>query len=380
MTTSAYLESPLRIGAILGSFAVLCIPLAVLQASMSSADTGAVGMATYAVLLGATHFVVTLGVYLNSDNLRYFASSQANAAIYFVIPAVFFGSFFAIGFFGLHDPSNASSGFLEYLFWFTVLVKAADYVHVVRQSFGVLQLFKRQSGCPFPAWMRTADNYFFLAMAGLQQLTFLEGMRGGDFTFRLSVPAVMLLGLAGLSFVGVCVGFLVARKRMPDSRALWVPLAYFTCQGVSACLPAWRSELYGASLAMHYVEYHLIMFPRLFRFPVSPTSRIDRLSAWFRRQKLLFYVVLILLACIAARDVVWPWLAGQVGPSRGLWLAFNLFNGVFVTHYYIDAFIWRFSNPYYRRSIGGLYVPERVNREHSGPVGASTLSAELPTR
>jgi len=189
--------------------------------------------------------------------------------------------------------------------------------------------------------------------------------------FTPSVPAVMLLGLAGLSLAGVLAGFLTATKGAQESRAVWVPLTYFMFQGVSACLPVWRTELYGASLAIHYVEYHLIMFPRLFRFPVSPTSRVDRLSAWFRRQKLLFYVVLALLACMAARDVVWPWLAGQVGPSQGLWLAFNLFNGVFVTHYYIDAFIWRFSNPYYRRSIGVLYFPEKTDRGQPVPVRVS---------
>lgn len=355
---------------------MLCIPLAVLQISVSSPVIGAIGVATYAVLLGATHFVVTLAVYLNSGNLRYFASSAANVVIYFVIPAIIFSSLFAIGFLGLHDPSNATSGFLVYLFWFTVLVKAADYFHVVRQSFGVLQLFKRQSTCPFPAWMRTADNYFFLAMAGLQQLTFLEGMRRGSFMFTPSVPAVMLLGLAGLSLAGVLAGFLVATKGAQESRAVWVPLTYFMFQSVSACLPVWRTELYGASLAMHYVEYHLIIFPRLFGFPVSPSSKVDRLSAWFRRQKLIFYVVLIVLACIAARDVVWPWLAGQVGSNRALWLVFNLFNGVFVTHYYIDAFIWRFSNPYYRGSLGALYFPKKVppDRVQEVPIMPSYLA------
>ena len=99
------------------------------------------------------------------------------------------------------------------------------------------------------------------------------------------------------------------------------------------------------------------MFPRLFNFPVDPSSRVDRVSAWIRRHKFVFYVALAGLACLAARDVVWPVMAGAFSPTPALWLMFNLFNGVFVTHYFIEAFIWKFSNPYYRGSLGPLYFP-----------------------
>jgi len=73
--------------------------------------------------------------------------------------------------------------------------------------------------------------------------------------------------------------------------------------------------------------------------------------------KVVFYLLLVVLACLAARDLVWPSVSGAVGPTRALWLMFNLFNGVFVTHYFIEAFIWKFSNPYYRGSLGPLYFP-----------------------
>ena len=105
----AYLESPVRIATILGSFAVLCVPLAAAQLLISSLALRTLAVGIYAVLLGTTHFVVTLGVYLNSRNLRYFASSPRNVAIYFIAPLALFSAFFAIGFFGLHDPTNASA-------------------------------------------------------------------------------------------------------------------------------------------------------------------------------------------------------------------------------------------------------------------------------
>jgi hypothetical protein len=28
-----------------------------------------------------------------------------------------------------------------------------------------------------------------------------------------------------------------------------------------------------------------------------------------------------------------------------------------VTHYFIEAFIWKFGNPYYRAALGPLYFP-----------------------
>ena len=351
----AYLQSPARIGAILGSFAVLCLPLAAAQLFIPSLAVRTAVVATYAILLGTTHFVVTLAIYLNSANLQYFASSPRNVAIYFLAPVAIFGGFFAIGFFGLHDPTGASPAFLAYLFWFTVAVRGADYFHVVRQSFGVFQLFKGQSRSRFPAWMRTADNFFFLSMAGLQLVTFVRGMRGGSFTFTLAPPAIVLMVMAGAGLTAVVAGFVLAARNAERPRAVWIPFAYFACQAASASLPVWRTELYAVSLAMHYVEYHLIIFPRLFNFPVNPESRVDRASAWVRRHKGVFYVGLVLLACLAARDLIWPAVSGVVGPRRALWLLFNLFNGVFVTHYFIEAFIWKFGNPYYRTSLGPLY-------------------------
>jgi hypothetical protein len=354
------------------------VPLAAAQLFISSLPLRTLAVGTYAVLLGTTHFVVTLAVYLNSRNLAYFAASRRNVAIYFAAPLALLGSFFAIGFFGLHDPTDATPAFLAYLFWFTVLVRGADYLHVVRQSFGVFQMFKGQAAAKLPQWMRTADNFFFLSMAGLQLLTFVHGMRSGSFTFTLSAPAGILLALAGLSLVGVLAGFAVAARGPAPAWRLSVPFAYFACQKMSACLPVWRSELYAVSLAMHYVEYHLIMFPRLFACALDPASRVDRLSGWIRRHKVAFYVVLVIAAALAARDLVWPLASGVLGPTRALWLTFNLLNGVFVTHYFIEAFIWKFSNPHYRGELGPPYFPG--GRPHDTRGGNAAQSVRLRNR
>jgi hypothetical protein len=33
-----------------------------------------------------------------------------------------------------------------------------------------------------------------------------------------------------------------------------------------------------------------------------------------------------------------------------------VFDGIFVVHYVLDAFLWRFSNPFYRQTLGPLYL------------------------
>jgi hypothetical protein len=108
---------------------------------------------------------------------------------------------------------------------------------------------------------------------------------------------------------------------------------------------------------MHYVEYHVIIYPRLFGSPLDPQSRVDRVAGWVRRHKFVFYVALALLACFVSREL-WPAIADRAGSPGAPWLLFNLLNGIFVTHYFIEAFIWKFREPYYRQSLGPLYFPQ----------------------
>jgi hypothetical protein len=268
--------------------------------------------------------------------------------------------FFLIGFYRVNEPhAGASVGFFVYVFVFTVGVRAADYFHVVRQSFGMLQLFKRQTAAPFPGWMRRADNGFFLALAALQLWTFIGGTRTGEFAFAPGPTASVLMVVAACALAGVVAGFATAVRRAPSPSAVWVPALYFLFQAGSGALAVWRTELYAASLAMHYVEYHIVIFPRLFTFTIDPASRVDRIAAWVRRHKPVFYGVLALLSLLVAQEVIWPTVSRRVRGGEDLWVLFNIFNGIFVTHYFVEAFIWKFRNPYFRDSLSPVYFPSR---------------------
>lgn len=67
-------------------------------------------------------------------------------------------------------------GFIIYM----MVLRSPDHFHVVRQSFGILQIFARSSGLSLPGWMHNTANWFFLALFALQMLTFWNGMEQGN--------------------------------------------------------------------------------------------------------------------------------------------------------------------------------------------------------
>jgi len=48
-----------------------------------------------------------------------------------------------------------------------------------------------------------------------------------------------------------------------------------------------------------------------------------------------------------------------------------LFDGLFVFHYFVEALIWKFGNPFYRSTLGPLYFG-REGRKPATPSTAQT--------
>ena len=87
-----------------------------------------------------------------------------------------------------------------------------------------------------------------------------------------------------------------------------------------------------------------------------------------RANKWVFYSLLFLLALIgtvftADFTAMLAMLQGLAGPGRQMpsssLVLFALFDGLFVFHYFVESFIWRFSEPYYRQTLGPLYFGAR---------------------
>src|ERR1700683_1320086 len=84
---------------ILASFPFLTVPLIVVAFFLSTANRWFVPICVS--FFGLTHFVLTLAVYLQSENLKYFKASARNIFLFFVVPLAILMGFYATGVFQL---------------------------------------------------------------------------------------------------------------------------------------------------------------------------------------------------------------------------------------------------------------------------------------
>jgi hypothetical protein len=352
---------------ILGSFLAFTLPLSFLALWYPDSPQFLRLEVLYLIGLGVTHFVITPTLYLQSNNLRYFNSSWRNRLIYFAIPV---GIFL---FFDLYRALQLAAlvPFLDIAFRLTV--RALDFQHFGRQSYGVLQLFKARAACKFPAWQRRAEYWFGWTVAALLLTTFLRGGRidSADAHPALRAASVGLAAvLAGL-FVAVLVGITLTARRAERPGRLVAPAAYFALQAGSALLAAYSTALYGFALAMHFVEYHVLMLPRCCHTPLDSRRTLDRIFGAVRRSRVVFYCLIFLAALgvslltglgtsmvqamAAMAAAMWQTVSGGWEPAPSYTLLVALFDGLFVFHYFVEMFIWRFSDPHYRQTLGPLY-------------------------
>ncbi len=344
-----YLErsGPLRI--ILGSFFFITIPLTVMVLAPVSADVKQLFFYVFAIHaagLGTTHFVITGAIYLQRDNLEYFRSSAKHRLIYFGVPIAIFALF------GLMGATSFELAYPLVAAGFFATIRIFDFTHVTRQSFGMVQLLKAPARGLLPAWTRDAENYLFLGLAVLQMATFLYG---GDFDW--SKPA--LRGgvlVVGTLFVVVFGTYLRAIVASEHRKGLSIALAYLTLQVISASLAVYMTVLYVISLTMHYAEYHVMMRQRCFAGERDQASRVDTLMSWFGTHQWVFYGGILALAFFFKFGS--PALLSQTPDAPEtfpLRFFLHFFGGLSLAHFFVEAFLWKFSQPFYRKTLAPLY-------------------------
>jgi hypothetical protein len=342
------MQNPAIAYLILGSFVVLTLPLCLLAATTDNfLQPWSLGW-FYVCSLGTTHFVLTLTVYLQSSNLRYFNSSWSKRILYFMVPALIF----------LFFDCYRALGIAVLLPIFDRLVHASirllDCQHFNRQSYGVFQLFKSQAR-GFPRWIRRVENYYFFALTGLLFCSFITG---GHFDAGNGLSRLALIVVAVLLFT-LLVGYVQVWYHATNRAALIAPFGYFLLQSASAGLAVINTAFYLCCLAMHYVEYHLLMYPRCFNTPLDSRSRIDRFFGWLRARKLVFYAVMFALTAVIT-CCTWLGMGTLIqrdggSPGASYLVLISLFDGLFVFHYFVECLIWKFSDPHYRQTLGPLY-------------------------
>jgi hypothetical protein len=353
---AGYFQGPWPAALILGSFFLLTVPLCLLaRGDDTFLFRWSIGL-VYVGALGISHFVITLAVYAQGANRRFFWSTPANRVTYVLLPVAIFV------FFDLYHALGVAAALPLVDLVLSGGVRLMDFQHSTRQTFGVLQLFRMRSGCWFPPWMKQAENHYFTGLTLLLFVTFLSGGR-----FRPERPAVLIVtGVVVVLFLRTLAGFALSWARSGARAALLTPLAYLLLQTCSAGLAAYSTSLYAFALAMHYVEYHVLMMPRCFHTPLDEGSRADRIFGLLRRHRLLFYA-LVLVAAVPVTRFAWLGMgalmqAGEVTMPFSRRALIAVFDGLFVLHYLIESRIWKFGDPYYRRSLLPLYFRGGIPR------------------
>jgi hypothetical protein len=133
-------------------------------------------------------------------------------------------------------------------------------------------------------------------------------------------------------------------------------LSYLVMQAVCAALAVYATWLYLTVLALHYIEYHLLMAPRCFGEAAGPRTG---LLGFLRRGGVFYGLMAVVVVLFEARSFV-------VSESVALRFAVHIFDGIFMLHYVLDAFLWKFHNPYYRSQLYPLYFQRRLKPTPSG--------------
>jgi hypothetical protein len=344
--STAYLAHRGRLAVIFLTFPLITLPLVAL--TLWPSDPGNFVLDLYSGIFGLTHFFITLAVYMSSRNLEYFRSTPLNQLVYFGVPALIF-LYFGVAPLLDHQRFPAAGTVQATV---VALVSAAAYVHRGRQAYGILQLLKGQSGLAFSPHTRKLELAFFLALPVLQG----EAMfMGGGFFPRSSPVAWVTLAVVATLFASVIVSALAAR-RAGAGRALAIPVGYFVVQTMIQCISSIDVRLYLACDATHFVEYHLLMYPRV-KGEALGQSVIDRVTAWFRAHVWVFYALLLgcslfTMAMLKNRFGVGDLVDASPRPVN---LALHMLAGIYLFHFYVDAFLWRFSNPHWKGMLGPLY-------------------------
>lgn len=346
-TIAPYYRRPLAVALTFGAFFGVVLPLVWLRSSPNDSALLPYLVLAEAVGLGTSHFFLTLAIYLQPSQIAYANGSWARRITYFGLPALILLGFASIEAWPLR---TAAPGIATY---FYMAVRFADFFHVGRQSVGVLQIWKTPLRESLPRWTTHAENMLFVGLALLQWQTYAVG---GVFPAdRLSawLPALLLGGL----FLAIAIQYLGPLSIQQTRRPALTALGYLVMQTLCAATAVYATWLYLTVLAVHYVEYHLLMAPRCFGPTAGPRTGA---LGWLRRGAVFYGLLAGVLVLFEARSFV-------TSQSFTLRFVVHIFDGIFLLHYVLDGFLWKFRNPHYRAQLYPLYFQPRLRTRRTGP-------------
>src|SRR3989338_3116003 len=292
------------------------------------------------VVFAQAHFGSTWFIYFDKKNRQYYREHPIR---YYVMPLVVAVAVLYLGYVNLT--------------LLVVLISIASLYHVTKQSYGVLQLYRMKNG-ESSAGERQTEK---MALFGWS--LFFGGYGAfhlPDFSqFILPVETLARIGLWAL--FAVCAGltilmvkqFIVRRQNsiqknvfLVASLLLYSPYLY----AAVILVDIYQMEIATlTSLIAHYMQYMGIVW-------LVNRNKYQETTPYGGQRPILRSVskrVPLILAVILGYGLLMA--AFRWGVPQGNLALYKILPNVVLAlvavHFYLDAFIWKFSNPYYRETV-----------------------------
>ncbi len=288
------------------------------------------------------HFGATLRVtYLRPENLAYY---RQHWVLYFLIPAFIFALYsFPLSMeSGYHSPAGRLLFVLAYI-W--------GYQHIGMQNYGILQIYRRRAGTGSDLVGSRYEKIVFYAIivsvATINHVVpWLNYFTGGrTVTVAASTSRSMFMVVLGVLVV------LYVMHLVRTNTLSWPAFLYFIVSVVVMIQWPFYDALPSGSWFFVFNGHHSIAYLGLVflmewnrRAGGQPLRVLAGLRAYVR-----FILPLLVFSLALAVAVAFYHSLTSVGRFRLLdAYGMDLLVGFFVTHYYIEALVWKFSNPHNR--------------------------------
>lgn len=300
------------------------------------------------VLFAQTHFGSTWFIYLDKKNREYF---RQHPWIYYGFPLAIFAAVLTLGFFN------------QVLL--VVLISIVSLYHVTKQSTGVLQLYRVRNK-EFAPEVRKTENaalfswsLFFAGFGGLQLPDF-QRVFGSLLPLARGFFWLLLLVSIALT-VAIIIQY---RKRdinsFPKTLFLLNALLMYSPYVYAAVIlvDIYQMEIATlTSLITHYMQYMGLVW-------LINRNKYGADTEYARENPILRGIskhVWLIIASILVYALLMAYLRwGIPATVHNTYLIRTLPNVVLALtaiHFYLDAFIWRFRNPFYKETVTPFVRP-----------------------
>ena len=275
--------------------------------------------ALFVLILGETHFAATWLFFSLPENRNWFKRNQFK---FILVPA------FLLTIYGIYGYSNPSRAAL--------LGSALSAIHVTRQSIGIARLYgsKRKS-------VEELGIYIFSALfLGIGFLRFFVSQN--FLTNKLGLNVSILNKTTPLILVVLGVYLFLIFRRINSSLNLQLAVSTGVLLYFPYCFVNNSFDAVAIGVGMHWCQYLALTY--------AVYVRKNQVSNNNKNSMRKYYISLFIFSyAIITTSIITK--IGSVSQWENSLLVIPLILQAY--HYYLDAFIWKFSDPDIRKNIGG---------------------------